>query len=160
MATETSKARAGDLGGTIGALAFIAIGAAVLWDASGYQDADSAVFPRAIAYAMIVFSLVVIGRNLLRTPAREEGEADTGSVARRVGLVAVMLAGAAAMPVLGMLLATLVSFAALMVIAMYEPWTRFRRIVYPIAGAAIVFGFHYLFGAALQVPLPTGMLFE
>ena len=36
---------------------------------------------------------------------------------------------------------------------------RFRTIVYPVVGLAIVGGFYLLFREVLQVPLPVGSVF-
>lgn len=148
-----------DIGGIAMAAVFVALGVLVLVDAGTYKDVDSAVFPRTVALLMIALSVALAARNLLGPPAAGE-QAPPGSLARRFGLVAVMVLTSAAMPYVGMLLASFVAFAAIMVIAMYEPWTRARLIVYPLSAAVIVVGFHVVFGELLLVPLPTGTLFD
>ena len=49
-----------DTGGMVMAVVFIALAAVSLWDTTTMTDADSYVFPRAIAVAMIVFSMALI----------------------------------------------------------------------------------------------------
>ena len=149
-----------DTGGIVMAAVFVGLGLLVLYDAGTYQDLDSAVFPRTVALLMIALSVALVARILLRLPAAGATEVPRGLLARRFGLVAVMVLTSAAMPYIGMLSASLIAFAALMAIAMFEPWTRTRLIVYPLSAVVIVVGFHVLFGEILLVPLPTGTLFD
>ena len=148
-----------DLGGTVIAAAFILVGAACWWDTTDMSDPDSFVFPRTVIALMIAFSLLLILRNLIRGGGRHHRSTE-GSWPRRIGLVAVMLLGALAMPLVGFLPAGAAVFLALLGLAMYDPWTPYRRIVYPLVGLAIVAGFYVLFSEALLVPLPTGSLFR
>ncbi len=143
-----------DTGGMVVAALFILVGAVAIWDTTSMVDADSFVFPRAVATIMMALALFFIVWNLMRPAAGEATGANPGSTPRRVGLVAVMLASAAAMPYTGFFIAGMGAFFAIMAIAMYDPWTRFRLIVYPIIGAAVVTGFYVLFKKALLVPLP------
>jgi hypothetical protein len=142
------------------AVVFILLAALSLWDTTTMADADSYVFPRAIAVAMIAFSIALIVWNLVR-PSAEKGEAVKGaSTPRRIGLVAAMLIGTALMPYVGFMLSGLVVFAAIMWFAMYDRWTRFRLIVYPLVGIGIVTGFYTIFAKVLLVPLPAGLWFD
>jgi len=154
VATEGRR----DTGGMVVAAIFIFVGGLAVWDSLDYTDADSFVFPRTIAAAMIVFSLALIGWNLARPVAPEP--AAPGSTPRRVGLVVAMLAVALSMPYTGFLIAGLGAFAAITALAMYDPWTRGRLLLYPLVGAAIVFGFYVLFTKVLLVPLPVGRFFQ
>jgi hypothetical protein len=152
--TEARK----DAGGAVVAAILVGVGCLVIWDTMEYVDADSAVFPRTFAGVMIVASLVyivtwVIGRGEHRP------EPEAGSARRRVLLVVIMLSGALAMPWIGFIPAALPVFGALLLVAMYDPWTPYRMVVYPLIGAGIVFGFYFLFSQALLVPLPTARLF-
>jgi len=157
-ATSMSPGR--DVAGTVTAAIFILVAAVALWDTTTMTDSDSYVFPRAVAIAMIVFCGALIVRNLVR-PGLDRADAPSdSSTPRRVLLVAAMLGSTALMPFVGFFLAGLGAFAAIMVIAMYDPWTPFRRVVYPLACAAIVVGFYVLFTRVLLVPLPTGVLFD
>ncbi|HEY9547904.1 MAG TPA: tripartite tricarboxylate transporter TctB family protein [Kiloniellaceae bacterium] len=156
MSTERTAAR--DLPGTLIAAAFILLGAVFWWDTTDMADPDSYVFPRAIIALMIAFSLLLILRNLVY--GGQAHSADEGSWPRRIGLVAVMLLGALAMPLVGFLPAGAVIFLAILALAQYDPWTRFRGLVFPLVGLAIVVGFHVLFSEALRVPLPVGSLFD
>jgi hypothetical protein len=149
-----------DVGGMVMAVVFILLAALSLWDTTTMADADSYVFPRAIAVAMIAFSIALIVWNLVR-PSPGNGTVVVGaSTPRRIGLVAAMLVGTALMPYVGFLLSGLVVFAAIIWISMYDPWTRFRLIVYPLVGIGIVIGFYTIFAKVLLVPLPTGLLFD
>jgi hypothetical protein len=149
-----------DIPGIGMAVLFIVVGLFVIYDTTTYQDLDSAVFPRTVAIIMIFFSILLIVWNLLKPQVAEAAEGEGGSIVRRVVLVVVMIAASAAMPFIGLLLSALISFGALMAVAMFEPWTRNRVIVYSISAVVLVVGFHWLFGEIFQVPLPVGSLFE
>ena len=161
MLTDNNASPGGrDTGGMVVAVVFILLAALSLWDTTTMADADSYVFPRAIAIAMIVFSIVLIVWNLVR-PSADNGTVVQGaSTPRRVGLVVAMLIGTALMPYVGFAVSGLVAFVAIMWFAMYDPWTRFRLIVYPLVGVGIVIGFYTIFAKVLLVPLPTGTLFD
>jgi hypothetical protein len=139
---------------------FILVSVIALWDTTHMLDSDSYVFPRAVALAMIVFSLILIVWNLIK-PRIEKKETITGaSTVRRVSLVVVMLLSCLAMPWIGFLIPGIITFLLLMYIAMYDEWTLKKKILYPLVAVAIVVGFYSLFGNLLQVPLPVGTLFE
>ena len=161
MPTDSQSTPQGrDVGGMVMAVVFIVLAALALWDTTTMADADSYVFPRAIAIALIAFSIALIVWNLVR-PSPGNGTVVAGaSTPRRIGLVAAMLVGTALMPYVGFLVSGLVVFAAIIWIAMYDPWTRFRLIVYPLVGIGIVIGFYTIFAKVLLVPLPTGLLFD
>jgi len=148
-----------DLGGMAVAAALIVLGGFVFHDTTTYVDVDSKVFPRTVALVMIVCSVIVIVRNLLWPATAGEAPAPA-SVPRRLGLVAAMLGSVLVMPWVGILVSGLGAFAALMALAMFDPWTRFRLVVYPLVAVAMVVAFYVLFGQVLQVPLPVGSLFE
>ncbi len=152
-----TEAQCRDTGGIIVAAIFIFIGVLALWDTFDYTDADSFVFPRTVAGAMIVFCIALIAWSLVRPIDAATRGAE--STPRRVGLVAAMLVAALLMPYAGFLLSGLLAFAAIVWLAMYDPWTRRRLIVYPLVGSAIVLGFYFLFTRVLLVPLPIGRLF-
>ena len=139
---------------------FIFIAAVSLWDTTTMLDADSYVFPRAVAITMIIISITLIVWHLVK-PRRKRTEAGAAaSTVRRVALVVSMLAGCLAMPWLGFLIPGIMTFFLLMFIAMYDEWSMKRKILYPIVAVAIVVGFYTLFGNLLQVPLPVGSFFE
>ena len=156
---ESMKSRKNDLPGTILAVIFIAIGCLAWWDTLDMGDSDSYVFPRAVIVTMILCSLLLIGRNLIWGGGTHHKPID-GSTWRRIGLVVSMLVAALAMPMFGFIVVGLALFAALMVLAMFEPWTRKLAIIYPLIGATIVVSFYVLFAILLNVTLPSGILFE
>ena len=149
-----------DTGGMVMAVVFIALAAVSLWDTTTMTDADSYVFPRAIAVAMIVFSMALIVWNLVRPSAGDGTPDDGASTPRRIGLVATMLIGTGLMPYVGFALSGVLVFAAIMWLAMYDEWTRYRLIVYPLVGIGIVLGFYTMFAKVLLVPLPSGLWFD
>lgn len=157
MPNDTARNR--DLPGTIIATVFILIGALAWWDTTDMSDEDSYVFPRTVVILMIAFSLMLIARNLLRGGGQHHMSL-AGSWPRRIGLVSVMFAGALIMPWAGFLPSGIAVFMALMLMAMYDPWTGSRRLVFPLVGLAVVAGFYVLFSELLHVPLPVGSLFE
>ncbi len=149
-----------DLATPVMCLVFAAIGGIVIWDTTTYTDADSYVFPRTIAIAMILLSAVCIGQWMLGFrggDANAPNPIDQG-VMRRVALAAAMLGAGLLMPMLGFLLTGVIVFAAILLAAMHDPWTPFRAIVYPVAGVALICGFYFVFANGLQVPLPKGTL--
>ncbi|MCP5368875.1 MAG: tripartite tricarboxylate transporter TctB family protein [Hyphomicrobiales bacterium] len=157
---EPDKSR--DLGTVAVSAILIVTAAAAIWDTTDMADSDSFVFPRAIAVAMIVFSVALIAWTLARGPMARPGEEEGGppSTLRRVLLVAAMMVCAGLMPWIGFVLAGMGTFLAIIAIAMHDPWTRFRQVVYPTVGVVVVLGFYALFAKALLVPLPVGTLFE
>lgn len=157
--TPGGRSLSRDVGGTLVAAALVLLGALCWWDTTGMSDPDSYVFPRTVIVLMVAFALLLILRNLLRG-GREDRRPTEGSWPRRIGLVAVMLTGVLAMPFVGFLPAGVAVFLALLAIAMFDSWTRYRLIVFPLVGLAIVAGFYVLFSEALLVPLPTGSLFR
>lgn len=157
MSIEPAPGR--DLPGTLIAVAFVIIGALAWWDTTDMADPDSYVFPRTVIVLMIGFSLLLILRNLVYGGGQHH-RSTAGSWPRRVCLVAAMLLGALAMPLVGFLPSGVAVFLAIMLLAMYDPWTGYRRIAFPLVGFAIVVGFFVLFSEVLRVPLPLGSLFE
>ncbi len=147
-----------DAPGTVLAVIFIGIGILAWWDTFDMGDSDSYVFPRAVIATLIVCCLLLIGRNVIWGGGKHHKPL-YGSTWRRIGLVVVMLAAALAMPVFGFLPVGVVLFTALMVLAMFEPWTRKLRVTYPLIGVAIVVTFYLLFAVLLNVALPEGSLF-
>jgi hypothetical protein len=143
-----------DTGGMVVAALFILVGVIAIWDTTSMVDTDSYVYPRAVSIIMIALALFFIVWNLMRPPAGEKEAPQPGSTVRRIALVLAMLGFAALMPYTGFFIAGLGAFAVIMLIAMYDPWTRFHLIVYPLVCVAVVTGFFVLFKKALLVPLP------
>ncbi len=144
-----------DYGGLLFAAGFIILGAWALWEARTFTT-HGAIFPRAIASAMIVFAigyiLVALARPLFAKP-----QVAAESTLRRVLLGALMFAWVVLIPVLGFGAASLLAFIVLTAVANYDPWSPFRLIVYPITAVCVVAGFYALFAYGLKVPLPEGL---
>lgn len=161
MPTDSdAKQRPRDVPGMLMAVVFILVAAGALWDTTNMADSDSYVFPAAVAIAMIVFSIALIVWNLIYPSGGNVESVPGASTLRRVALVAAMLISTALMPYLGFLVSGIAAFAAIMLVAMYDPWTRYRKIVYPLVCVGVVVGFYTMFAKVLLVPLPVGLLFE
>ena len=160
MKTDTGEKK--DLGGMLVAATFIFIAVVAIWDTTDMTDADSFIFPRAIAISMISFCILFIVQQMVSPSIGKNDEAGVngGSTPRRIGLVAAMVISSLLMPWLGFLVSGVLAFGSIMALAMYDEWTTLRRIVFPLAGIAIVVGFYFLFAELLLVPLPVGTLFE
>jgi putative tricarboxylic transport membrane protein len=149
-----------DMASVVMACLFIIMGVVALWDTTNMMDSDSYVFPRAIAIAMILFSLALIVWKLAKPAARKDANGIGASNFRRIALVGVMLLSCLLMPWLGFLISGFATFFLLMLVAMYDAWTPAKKIIYPLIAVAVVLGFYGLFANLLQVPLPIGTLFE
>lgn len=149
-----------DTSGMVMACLFILIAAISLWDTTNMMDSDSYVFPRAIAIALIVFSLLLIFWNLSKPVAEKKEVVTDASTIRRILLVTVMLISCALMPWLGFLISGFATYILLMLVAMYDEWTSRKKLIYPLIAAAVVAGFYTLFSKLLLVPLPVGLLFD
>lgn len=143
-----------DTPGIVLAAIFILIGGIFLYDSRTLVDPDSYAFPVAICVVMIVLSIAFLVWNLLNPHPDKEATATPGSTFRRVGLVVLMLASAFIMPYVGFLPAGLGVFAALMALAMFEPWTWKLAATYALVCVAIVTGFYVVFDVVFLVPLP------
>ncbi|MGD1878719.1 MAG: tripartite tricarboxylate transporter TctB family protein [Kiloniellaceae bacterium] len=148
-----------DLAGSLIAAGFVLLGALAWWDTTDMADPDSYVFPRTVILLMMGLSLLLILRNVIRGGGQHH-ISTAGSWPRRIGLVAAMLAGALAMPLVGFLPAGAVVFLAIMLLAMFDPWVGHRRWIFPLVGLAVVVGFYVLFSVVLRVPLPVGSFFD
>ena len=151
-----------DIGGIVVAVIMIVLAALAIWDTTDMTDADSFIFPRAIAIAMIVFSLLLIVMQLISPSigVNDEAGVSGGSTPRRIGLVVTMIGCALLMPWLGFLISGMLAFGSIMMLAMYDEWTAKRRLVFSLSGMAIVVGFYFMFAELLLVPLPVGNIFE
>jgi putative tricarboxylic transport membrane protein len=140
-----------DVGGAIGSLIFIAIGAAALWHAGEYSMLG-AVFPRGIGGLMVALGLLylvlfALGRTRAVAPLE-------GSLVRRAGVAGVMLGWAFALVPLGFLGSSALAFVLLLAIANHERWTVRRALLYGASGALLLGGLYVLFKVVLLVPLP------
>ena len=149
----SAEIKRNDLGGMIISGIFILIGALTLKQTSEMTELESAVFPATVMVGGIVFAIVTIIR-CASAPDPDTADKAAGSMPRTVGLVLTMLGSVLVIPYLGFLIASLMIFGGLMLIAMFEPWMMGRRIVYPLVGVCIAYGMYALFKFVLLVPLP------
>lgn len=140
-----------DLGGAVGSLLAIAVGAAALWHSADFSMLG-AVFPRTIAGLLILLGVVYLG--MVALGRAKGGGRLQGSNVRRAALAVVMLAWAFALVPLGFLLSSAIAFLLLMVIANHDGWTPGRAVGYVAAGAIVLGGLYTLFKIVLLVPLP------
>jgi hypothetical protein len=155
MSTDT---RPRDIGGIVFALGFIILGVWVIAE-TREMTALGSVFPRAIAGAMIVFSVLLIVIRLLKPVFDGVEGAATRAPVRWLGFVLVMAAWVVLIPVVGFFTTSVVAFLALIAVANHDRWTGRRVLIFTIAGVVIVVAFQVLFTTALNVPLPTGSLY-
>ncbi len=155
MSTEPLRR---DWGGILAALIFVLLGVWVLSE-TGEMTPLGAVFPRAIAGAMIVFASLAAVLRLVRATRPAGAPVLPQSPARRLGFVAVMAAWVLLMPVVGFFTTSLAAFMALMLVANHDPWTPRRAVILVTAGVIVVVAFQALFTEALNVPLPAGLLY-
>ena len=154
-----TNSTARDIRGTLGAIVFIIVGVVAWWQIHDAPSDQAAVFPLTVISLMVVFSVLLILRNLLGYGA-PEGAAASGSVWRRVALVVAMILATVVMPYIGFVISALAAYIAIMAIAMYERWTGPRLLLYPAAGVVVVLGFYFIFQTVFQVPLPEPSLFN
>lgn len=156
MQPDTRPDRAGTFAGVV----FILLGGWMLHESGEMSDLGS-VFPRTIAVAMIVFSVILIATNLLRQSAggRTEPAAAERSRPRAVLTIAVMLGWVLIMPVLGFFATSIIAFFILLFTAANEAFTLRRLALYTLVALALLGGFHIIFVHLLLIPLPTGILF-
>jgi len=150
-----SDSRRRDIPGIVGAAAFIVVGVLAFWGARDFSRLG-AVFPRAIAAAMVLFAAVYIAMALLRPQAGTAKAA--GSHWRRGALMAVLLAWSFLLDHVGFLATSVIAYAAILVIANYDRWTPRLAVVHSIVGAIVAGGLYAIFFYVLQVPLPRGLL--
>jgi len=117
-----------------------------------------AVFPRAAASALIVFSLGYLAENLFRPPGRPT-LGGGGYWARRGALVAVMRALIAMLSWLGFLLAGALGFLGMIPVGNYDAWTPRCVLICALSSAGIIGGFFVVFSVLLKVSLPEAALF-
>lgn len=131
---------------------FVLAGVVTLWDTQSYSDADSQVFPQAVAIAMIVFAGMTLVMTFLR--GGDGGGFGEGIWWRRVLLIVSLFAACFLMPIVGFLVAGTVAFAGGMIAAMHDDWTPKAAILYSLSGLAVMSAFYVLFRYVLLVPLP------
>lgn len=158
LPSEEPKTR--DLPGMVIAVLFIGVGAWILLEAQ-HLSALGSVFPRTIAIALILFSLVLLGMNFRRprAVAASAGTDDRESTPRRMLLVAIMVGWSLLMPVIGFFVSSLAAFVALLVVAEYERWSMRHGVLYGMTAVVVVAAFYFLLRDVLLIPVPKGLLF-
>ncbi|WP_146588847.1 tripartite tricarboxylate transporter permease [Puniceibacterium confluentis] len=149
-----------DLAGMTFAASFAVLGLAIWSGASGLTMLGS-VFPRTIAMALAVFSLMLIAQNLRRpvgTAGRAKFALDTGGW-RRLLLGAVMLAWVFLLPEIGFLVTSFAAFLAVMVIADHDRPPPQTWALWIATAAAICAGLWWLMANVLLLRMPAGLLF-
>ena len=145
-----------DVASLLSAGGFIVVGVLALYYTRDMTPLGS-VFPRTIASAMIIFSVIYIVWRFFKPHVGVEPPAP-GSIPRRLLLVAVMVAWALLLNRIGFLVTSVVAALALLLVANWDRWTPRRAIVYALSTLALVVGLYAVFAFGLKVPLPTGAL--
>jgi hypothetical protein len=145
-----------DYGGIAIAVFALLVAGYVFWEAQAFSSLG-AVFPRFVAGAVAIAALALLVSAALGRQGRVRRE--PGSDLRRGALAAVLVAWVAAIPFAGFLLASLLGFIGVGMVAKFESWPMRRWLVFAIVAAVAVVALHLLFAEALDVPLPAGVLF-
>ena len=145
-----------DVASLLSAGGFIVVGVLALYYTRDMTPLGS-VFPRTIASAMIIFSVIYIVWRFFKSHVGVEPPAP-GSIPRRLLLVVVMVAWALLLNRIGFLVTSVVAALALLLVANWDRWTPRRAIVYALSTLALVVGLYAVFAFGLKVPLPTGAL--
>ena len=145
-----------DVASLLSAGGFIVVGVLALYYTRDMTPLGS-VFPRTIASAMIIFSVIYIVWRFFKSHVGVEPPAP-GSIPRRLLLVAVMVVWALLLNRIGFLVTSVVAALALLLVANWDRWTPRRAIVYALSTLALVVGLYAVFAFGLKVPLPTGAL--
>ena len=145
-----------DIASLLSAGGFIVIGVLALYHTRDMTPLGS-VFPRTIASAMIIFSVIYIVWRFFKPHVGAEPPAP-GSVPRRLLLAVTMIAWALLLNRVGFLVTSVVAALALLLVANFDRWVPRRAIVYALSTLAVVVGLYAVFALGLKVPLPTGAL--
>lgn len=145
-----------DRGGLLVALGTFGLGLYILWEAQYFSPLGSA-FPRLVGIVMLVAAAILAIAVLARQqrPAKDVG----GSNARRAALALALMGWTALAPILGFVIASLIGFAAVGVVAKYDRWSVRGWLGFGLAALAGVLAFCFVFAVFLNVPLPQGVLF-
>lgn len=155
-----------DLPGVIVAALFIGLGVVLIWQ-SGSLSPMGSVFPLTIAVAMIVFSTLLIARNVVigarEAPTAAPDEPDGGdlrrTIPRMIAFYVAMVLWVAALPVVGFFVTSLVGFFVVMATAAHERMSPREAVLMVVAGSVIVAGFYIVMREVLMIPIPRGLLF-
>lgn len=147
--------RDGDViaGGLIAALGVYITTTAMRWEVMGPEGPGPGFFPVGYGVALVGLSLVLIFQRVLAQPSKNETSIDWQGM-RRAATTWIAFAGAAAlMPTLGF-------FVSLGLLTLFLSLTVFEK---PLKAALlnsvlIAVGFYIVFGLALDISLPTGLL--
>ena len=140
-----------DVAGAAGSAVLMTLGAASFVAAKEFSDLG-AVFPRTIGALLVAFGAVwlvlfALGRTRAAAPLE-------GSITRRAGTAAVMLAWAFALPPLGFLPASAAACAVLLLLARHGRGSMAALLAQALATALLLLGLYVLFQHVLGVPLP------
>lgn len=139
----------------------------VLIRQTGSMTPMGSVFPITIATAMIVFSVLLIVRNVVigaratpaDAPAEPTSEDSHRTMPRRIAFFAAMVLWIVALPILGFFFASLVGFFVIMAVALHERMSLREAVLLVVTGVAIVTGFYVIMREVLLIPMPEGMFF-
>jgi putative tricarboxylic transport membrane protein len=146
-----------DVAGLICGGGFVLLGVYIVLGAQR-MTAVGSIFPVTIAVGLIVISTILIAAILAgrAAPAMPRGESEGGG-RHRTGLAAVMVAWAAALPIAGFVVTSLVAFMAIMAIADYDRPGLRTWAIWMACGFAIVLAFWWIMAEVLLLRMPTGL---
>ncbi|MEM8652411.1 MAG: tripartite tricarboxylate transporter TctB family protein [Pseudomonadota bacterium] len=142
----------GKMGSLLISVFFVFAGIITLWDTQSYSDADSQVFPQAVAIALILCASLTLIVTFIN--GDEDEGFGQGIWWRRLLLVAALLSACFLMPIIGFLPAAIVSFTGGLFAAMHDRWSLKKALIYGVSGLTVMSAFYSLFRFVLLVPLP------
>lgn len=144
-------------------LCFIALSVFVWTDADRYTALGS-VFPRTMAAAMAICSVLILIRSAaaLRANGRTSSPTERSggeSLWRPLALLVIFGLWLFAMNTIGFIVSSAVAFVALTLIAERETFAPKRLVLIVVVGLGGIVGVAALMSDVLMVPLPRGILF-
>lgn len=145
-----------------GSCVFIVVGG-VLWFQARDYSALGSVFPRAMAFLMVVIAVLLLLRSVLKSPPpqAEDGVATNraSDVPRGIALVVIMIAWLILMKPLGLLLSSILAFACLVIVSERDNTAPGRIIFIMLCGVLMIWGVTLVMSDVMMVPVPRATLF-
>lgn len=162
------RRRVHDPTGVAVAVLFICLGIVLIWQ-TGSMTPMGSVFPITVSAAMIVFSVLLILRNLVigarAAPAEDRpieemaGRERSRETMHRVGFIAAMVFWIVALPLLGFFVASLAGFFLVMAVSLHERLSMKQALLLAATGIVMVAGFYFIMREVLLIPMPSGLFF-
>tara|TARA_R100000655_G_scaffold76286_1_gene115341 strand:- start:933 stop:1394 length:462 start_codon:yes stop_codon:yes gene_type:complete len=133
----------------------------LLWIQTKDYSALGSVFPRTMAFFMVVTAVLLLVRSVMESPA-PQAEATTDKAAdilRGIALIAIMIAWLILIDPLGLLLASILAFACLVIVSERDNSSPVRMIFIMLCGVLMIWGFTLVMSEVMMIPIPRATLF-